>query len=252
MGDVNIHEVCERVRSLILAEFPKGLKVVRDYDTSIPEFRGDREQLIQAVLNVVHNACQALSEQIDSGDARIVLRPDDEADVPALQGWRRELFGESALGLKHGRVALAATDHQGRRAHSGDLRQGGAFGIAGLPVHPFIADRASGRIGRPEACPAVPRGQIAQDRVRLPQRVVAIGEVRDIERHRLEIIPELQDRPIAATDSMRALGANSIDRGDVVMMTLERLSLNVPLSEVAKAGNLGELASLLHGRLTRA
>jgi two-component system nitrogen regulation sensor histidine kinase GlnL len=35
-GDVNIHEVCERVRSLILAEFPRGLKVQRDYDTSIP------------------------------------------------------------------------------------------------------------------------------------------------------------------------------------------------------------------------
>jgi len=51
VGDVNIHEVCERVRSLILAEFPKGLRVVRDYDTSIPEIRGDREQLIQAVLN---------------------------------------------------------------------------------------------------------------------------------------------------------------------------------------------------------
>jgi two-component system nitrogen regulation sensor histidine kinase GlnL len=36
VGDVNIHEVCERVRSLILAEFPKGLKVVRDYDTRSP------------------------------------------------------------------------------------------------------------------------------------------------------------------------------------------------------------------------
>ena len=43
VGDVNIHEVCERVRSLILAEFPRGLQVVRDYDTSLPEFRGDRE-----------------------------------------------------------------------------------------------------------------------------------------------------------------------------------------------------------------
>jgi two-component system nitrogen regulation sensor histidine kinase GlnL len=36
VGDVNIHEVCERVRSLILAEFPRGLKVVRDYDTPSP------------------------------------------------------------------------------------------------------------------------------------------------------------------------------------------------------------------------
>ena len=74
VGDVNIHEVCERVRSLILAEFPKGLRVVRDYDTSIPEFRGDREQLIQAVLNIAHNAAQALGDRIAAGDARIVFR----------------------------------------------------------------------------------------------------------------------------------------------------------------------------------
>jgi len=72
--DVNIHEVCERVRSLVLAEHSRGLEVVRDYDASIPEFRGDREQLIQALLNIVHNASQALAERIDAGDAQIVLR----------------------------------------------------------------------------------------------------------------------------------------------------------------------------------
>jgi two-component system nitrogen regulation sensor histidine kinase GlnL len=74
VGDVNIHEICERVRALVQAEFPRGLRVARDYDTSIPEFRGDREQLIQAVLNVVHNATQALAERIAVGDAEIVLR----------------------------------------------------------------------------------------------------------------------------------------------------------------------------------
>ena len=72
--DVNIHEVCERVRALILAEFPRGLSVQRDYDISIPDFRGDREQLIQAVLNIAHNAAQALSERIAVGDAVITLR----------------------------------------------------------------------------------------------------------------------------------------------------------------------------------
>jgi len=72
--DVNIHEVCERVRSLVLAEYPRGLRVERDYDTSIPEFRGDREQLIQAVLNIAHNATQALGERIAAGDAQLVLR----------------------------------------------------------------------------------------------------------------------------------------------------------------------------------
>ena len=74
VSDVNIHEVCERVRSLILAEFPRGLAVVRDYDVSIPDFRGDREQLIQAVLNIAHNAAQVLGERIADGDARLILR----------------------------------------------------------------------------------------------------------------------------------------------------------------------------------
>jgi two-component system nitrogen regulation sensor histidine kinase GlnL len=74
VGDVNIHEVCERVRALILAEFPRGLEVHRDYDTSIPEFRGDREQLIQAVLNITRNAAEALAGRRQAGDAVIVLR----------------------------------------------------------------------------------------------------------------------------------------------------------------------------------
>ena len=74
VSDVNIHEVCERVRSLILAEFPRGLAVVRDYDVSLPDFRGDREQLIQAVLNIAHNAAQVLGQRIADGDARLTLR----------------------------------------------------------------------------------------------------------------------------------------------------------------------------------
>jgi two-component system nitrogen regulation sensor histidine kinase GlnL len=74
VGDVNIHEVLERVRSLMLAEFPHGLAIRRDYDASLPEFRGDKEQLIQAVLNITRNAAQALAERIAAGDAQIVLR----------------------------------------------------------------------------------------------------------------------------------------------------------------------------------
>ena len=74
VGDVNIHEVCERVRSVVLAEFPRGLVVTRDYDVSLPDFRGDREQLIQALLNIVQNAAHALGERVAASDARIVLR----------------------------------------------------------------------------------------------------------------------------------------------------------------------------------
>jgi two-component system, NtrC family, nitrogen regulation sensor histidine kinase GlnL len=74
IADVNIHEVCERVRAVIMAEYPNGLLIVRDYDASVPEFRGDREQLIQALLNVVRNAAQALQARIAGGDASVQLR----------------------------------------------------------------------------------------------------------------------------------------------------------------------------------
>src|SRR2546423_2080945 len=54
---LSIHEVLERVRSLVEAEF--GADIERDYDPSIPPLLGDREQLIQAVLNIARNAAQA-------------------------------------------------------------------------------------------------------------------------------------------------------------------------------------------------
>jgi len=54
---VSVHEVLERVRSLGRAEF--GIDIERDYDPSLPELMADREQLIQAVLNVARNAAQA-------------------------------------------------------------------------------------------------------------------------------------------------------------------------------------------------
>ena len=71
-GPVNIHEVCERVRSLILAEFPNGIVIRRNYDISLPDLRGDKEQLIQAVLNIVRNAAQAILE--GPGEGEIELR----------------------------------------------------------------------------------------------------------------------------------------------------------------------------------
>jgi two-component system nitrogen regulation sensor histidine kinase GlnL len=63
---VNIHEILEYVRAVVLAEFPETLSIDRDYDTSMPETLADREQLIQAMLNVARNAAQATS-----GEGRI-------------------------------------------------------------------------------------------------------------------------------------------------------------------------------------
>ena len=74
LSQVNIHEVCERVAALVRAEYGSGLTVIRDYDISVPDLVGDREQLIQVVLNIVRNAAQALAERRRLGDAEIVLR----------------------------------------------------------------------------------------------------------------------------------------------------------------------------------
>lgn len=59
---VNIHEVMERVRQLVRAEVLPGIRLVTDYDPSIPELLADRDQLIQVVLNLVRNAAQSLHD----------------------------------------------------------------------------------------------------------------------------------------------------------------------------------------------
>jgi len=60
--DTNIHHVLERVRQLAAVEAPPGVQLVRDYDPSIPNLEADADQLIQAVLNLVRNALQAVGE----------------------------------------------------------------------------------------------------------------------------------------------------------------------------------------------
>ncbi len=67
--EVNIHQVLERVRGLVLAENEPDLHIAQDYDPSIPLLIGDSDQLIQALLNIVRNAAQALE-----GRGTVVLR----------------------------------------------------------------------------------------------------------------------------------------------------------------------------------
>jgi two-component system nitrogen regulation sensor histidine kinase GlnL len=57
---INIHEVFEHIRGLVEAEAPAGIVVKRDYDPSLPEVLADRDHLIQALLNIVRNAVQAM------------------------------------------------------------------------------------------------------------------------------------------------------------------------------------------------
>lgn len=60
---INVHEILERVRSLIKIEVNDVIHIHRDYDPSVPEVNVDPDMLIQALLNIARNACEALGEE---------------------------------------------------------------------------------------------------------------------------------------------------------------------------------------------
>ena len=70
-----------------------------------------------------------------------------------------------------------------------------------------------------------------------------------ITHHTREVIPELEGHCFQPIDSLKNLGANSVDRSEIVMMTLESLCLNIPLIDIAAAENIGELAGILYAKL---
>lgn len=114
---VNVHDALEHVRKLVLAENREGLTIERDYDPSLPPVAGNREQLIQALLNIVANAVQAmdatgtiaLRTRIDhqiniAGDRRHrVVRIDIEDDGPGIpEAIRERIFDPLITGRADG------------------------------------------------------------------------------------------------------------------------------------------------------
>lgn len=74
---VNVHEPLERVRSLIVNQTKKKIKITRDYDLSLPDVMADRDQLIQVMLNISVNAVQAMTENKDffvDSEPELILR----------------------------------------------------------------------------------------------------------------------------------------------------------------------------------
>ncbi|TNF36602.1 MAG: nitrogen regulation protein NR(II) [Gammaproteobacteria bacterium] len=72
---INVHEITEHIRKLLDAESGNSIRIVRDYDPSIPEFIADREGLIQALLNIARNAMEALRQaHTPRGEIRLSTR----------------------------------------------------------------------------------------------------------------------------------------------------------------------------------
>lgn len=73
-SEFNIHEVCERVYALLRAEYHDRLKVIRDYDASLPEIIGDKAKIVQAYLNLSRNAAQAILGAGPNPDGTVILK----------------------------------------------------------------------------------------------------------------------------------------------------------------------------------
>ncbi|KEF29792.1 MAG: nitrogen regulation protein NR(II) [Gammaproteobacteria bacterium] len=126
LAETNIHEVLERVGTLLEAESKGRLVFRRDYDPSIPEFLGDKEQLIQAFLNIARNAMEAAFEN-QSGPS---------SDEPPTITFRTRTLRQFTIGHRRHRLVCRVDVIDNGPGIPPDLLQN--------IFYPMISGRASG------------------------------------------------------------------------------------------------------------
>jgi two-component system nitrogen regulation sensor histidine kinase GlnL len=84
---VNIHDVLNHVRRLAETGFARGVRIIEDYDPSLPPIPGNRDKLVQAFLNLIKNAAEAIGDDPEN-QGRIVMttsfRPGVRLSVPGV------------------------------------------------------------------------------------------------------------------------------------------------------------------------
>ena len=97
----------------ILAAVARGLALPEDDcpqpepKIDVPRDAGAVIELLKVLLKMQCDAHHVAPKLVASSADLELIAIDDEAPVPALKGWRREVFGSAALALKHGKLALA-------------------------------------------------------------------------------------------------------------------------------------------------
>ena len=89
-------------------DLPKEQRPELPEKADLPAGRGPILELLKVLLKLRCEEHQAAQKLVANSADLEAIAADDNADTPALRGWRREIFGEDALALKHGRLALTA------------------------------------------------------------------------------------------------------------------------------------------------
>ena len=127
LAPVNIHEILERVRTLLEAESNGRVLFKRDYDPSLPEFSGDKELLIQAFLNIARNAMEAAFESRESQR--------NEAKTPTIT-FRTRALRQVTIGPRRHRLGCRVNIIDNGPGIAPELRQN--------IFYPMISGRANG------------------------------------------------------------------------------------------------------------
>jgi ribonuclease D len=107
----------ERFANSVIAAAKRGLQLPESEWPEVPQNdvnnMGPRAvvELLRLLLKLKSEQHNVASRLIATSEDVDAISVDDAADVPALHGWRRELFGEDALKLKHGKLGIALSDN---------------------------------------------------------------------------------------------------------------------------------------------
>lgn len=179
---------------------------------------------------------------IGSADARPLVQ--DEGG----EAWDGDLADESASGQ-----AEDSADASGWTEEEPAPEEEEEEEEAGSSDEPSAADQPAADRGEPEAPAGEPAsGEPASDPAPQASAPAASKQqrVREVLHQKIrDIVPGLEGHAFRDSDRLTDLGANSVDRAEIMMMTMETFGIEIPRTELSKATNIGELADLIAARM---